>query len=177
MKRTVLLLVLLFASLSAFSQVEVYLGAGKLLTSSSGNAFIYKAEYETNYNAGVRFWASPKFSFNLNLMRDTAKIGEWAYEHNFIEKLPVHAYNYTAIGTGVEWWPVENAYVFLAPTYFTSPDKDIESKFGIAAGGGFHHRLYKSLTWQTELRYVHVQDFIVPVANGVIWSFRIGYRF
>ena len=172
----VLFLVLAVGMVTA-AQVEPYIGVGKLMTSESGNAFTYSQKFETNYQAGIRYWATPTFSFNGNIMRDTAKIGEWAYDHNVIKALPVHEYNYTAVGLGVEYWPMKDVFVFLAPTYFTTSNQGVESKWGIAAGAGLHHKLYKNLNWQTEVRFVHVEDFIVRNANGLIWSFGLAYKF
>lgn len=175
MKR-VLLICLLLLALPVFAQVDAYLGVGRLLTSTEGNAVQYSNDFETNYNLGVRYQTGTKLSFNLNVMRDTARIGEYLLVHNYIEKAPVAKYQYTKIRPSVEYW-FGDMYVFGGLPVFISPNDGIDTKLGVEAGAGIRHKLYKKAFWQTEASFIHVQDFIVPVANMINWSFSIGYRF
>jgi hypothetical protein len=174
MRKVILLLVLLFVAMPAFSQVDAYLGVGRMLTSTEGNAVRYSNDFETNYNLGARWYATEKLSLNLNVMRDTARIGEYLFDHNYITKAPVAEYAYTKIRPSVEYW-FGDLYVFAGLPVFVSPSKDIASKMGYEAGAGIKHKLYKSSFWQSEASFIHVQDFIVPVANTVNLSFMVGY--
>lgn len=156
---------------------EIYAGAGRLMTAGAGNALAYKAEYETNFQVGGRVFLSPRLSVNLNVTRDTVHLGEWLYTHKFIKtEGPEHAYQYTKVSPSIEYW-FGDLYVFAGAPLLFSPNDDIESKIGIEAGAGVNHTLYKKLFWQTELRYIHCKDFIVPQANAVNLSFAIGYKF
>ena len=174
MRKALLLFVLLFASVTAFSQVDAYLGVGRLLTSTEGNAVTYSNDFETNYTVGVRYFAGEKLSFNLNVMRDTARVGEYLFDHNYITQAPVAKYQFTKIRPSVEYW-FGDLYVFGGLPVFLSPADNVETKLGLEAGAGVKHKLYKSSFWQSEVSFIHVQDFIVPVANTVNWSFMVGY--
>ena len=185
MRKLMFLFVFLIASTVLFAEapaklsdgLEIYLGAGKLMTSSSGNAFLYSQDFETSYHFTGRYFLGPTLSVASTVTRDTGRLGEWAEEHNFVDKKPATTYQYTAVGVAAEWWPTDDLYLFVAPTAFSSPNKDVESKLGVAAGAGVRYTLYKKMVWQTELRFLHVQDFLVPVANAVTWSFSLGWRF
>jgi len=175
MKRIILAFVLLL-TLPVFAQVDAYSGVGRLFTSTEGNVIRYSSDYETNYTVGVRYYTGEKLSLNLNVMRDTARIGEYLLKHNYIEKVPTVKYQYTKVRPSIEYW-FGDLYVFGGLPIFFSPSKGVETKFGMEVGTGIKHKLYKKLFWQSELSFLHVQDFLVPVANTVNWSFALGYRF
>ena len=173
MRKIVLLLVLLFA-LPVFAQVDAYLGVGRMFTSTEGNAVTYSNDFETNFTAGVRYRTSENLSFNLNVTRDTARIGEYLFDHNYITKAPVAKYQFTKIRPSIEYW-FGDLYVFAGAPVFISPADNVDTKLGVEGGAGIKHKLYKSSFWQSEVAFIHVQDFIVPVANTVNLSFMVGY--
>jgi hypothetical protein len=176
MRKVCLILVALFLTcIGTFGQeAEGYIGVGRMLTSTEGNAVRYSNDFETNYNLGARWYATEKFSLNLNVMRDTARIGEYLFNHNYITKAPVAKYQFTKIRPSIEYW-FGDLYVFAGAPVFISPADNVDTKLGVEGGAGIKHKLYKSSFWQSEVAFIHVQDFIVPVANTVNLSFMVGY--
>jgi hypothetical protein len=179
MRKICLILVTLFLTcIGTFGQeAEGYIGVGRMLISESGSAYAYSTSFETNYVLGGRYFLNEKIAIGGNFTRDTASIGEWAYLHNFSTKLPVHKYDYILATGQIEYWFMKDVYGFVGPVYCASPVKGVDSKWGVSGGLGLRHDLYKKTFWQTEAKFIHVQNFIVPVANTLNWTFCVGYRF
>ena len=146
---------------------EVYLGVGSSIINTQGNVKEYNIDFATNYTLGFRAYVLPKLSLNLSMTRDNLKLKGWQ---------AVGKYDYASYKLTAEYWLFKNAYIYGGPSYFTSPIKDVNQRWGYELGGGIKTELSKHFFFNGELGYVRVNDFILPKNTGNIKAL-IGYQF
>ena len=174
MKKLSIVLLLVFGLALMTSAQEVWLGLGRVLVSSNGNAIAYETGFETNYNLGIRYKFDNNFAASITFTKDTSKIGKWLDRHNFIKATPVK-YEYVKISPRVEYH-FKHFYALFGAPIFTSPDKDIDTKIGLEAGFGSQYYFSEHFGIQAETKFCHLKDFLVPVANtlfcdvALIWK-------
>lgn len=155
---------------------SIYAGSGHIWTGSGGYGYsLDKAEWQLQ--AGAEWRVSKRISIGLGIARDTATVSEWFIEHNFDVRKPPEAYNYTATDLYGKFVinPGDKAEVFALAggTWFKSGDL---AKGGYLAGVGLQYNFGKAFV-QTTLKYRHVDQFLVPVANVVETGIGVGFRF
>lgn len=164
----------LFLSFTMYAQ-EVWIGIGRVLTTSNGNALTYETGFETNYNFGGRWLTNDgKFGLSITLTKDTAKIGQWLDKHNFI-KTTTLKYEYTKVSPRFEYH-FKHFYALIGTPFFFSPEKNVDTKIGIETGLGTQYYFSKHWGVQAETKFCHLKDFLVPVANTLFCDFALIYK-
>jgi len=169
---------LLWFSLAAFADepFSLEVGTGHIWT-GSGNymATLDKAEWQYSLAAGMEL--TERHNLTLGVAHDGVKVTTWMQRHNFMDSVP-EMHHYTAVDLlyGYTLNPNDKAKVTLelGPTWYRAGDLD---KAGITAGAVLKYPLATRLYASVALRFRHVQDFIVPVANVVETRFALGFRF
>lgn len=174
MRKVLLALILIVTANVCFSQ-EVWIGVDRLLTNESGSIISYSAKYETAITAGGKWNVNDNLGFSLTITHDTAKIGKWLLKHNFIDKV-TYQYQYTKISPAVEFNLGKDFYALAGLPIFVSPNKDISNKMGYEVGLAWKKDFAKHFFFRSDVRFVHLQDFIVPVANVVFINISAGYK-
>ncbi len=183
MKKALLFLFLSVLSLSLFAQAKpsnfaVTVGLGQVATATSGNALAYDVSFQTNYSLAARYDFSPKFAFGLSATQDTVKLARWLAVHNFLKPIDNDNYQYLAVDALVFYYPVRNEkaalFIMGGPTYYHAT---AINKVGLTAGIGADYALTKHLFLETAVKFRHVQDFLVPVANVFDAGLYFGWRF
>jgi opacity protein-like surface antigen len=190
---TVMTLFLLLFTISALSQTpaaapaklpafEIGLGLGQLATATAGNLEQSQVRFEANLNAGFRWFPAERFAVGLGVTRDTVKLSTWLVKHNFREPSALIAYEYTGVDLSGYYYPIRNAhgdlYVGIDVTaYFAPGDSASGTKIGYGCTFGGDYALGKGFAVGAYVRYRHVQDFLVPIANVVEPGVRVSFKF
>jgi len=161
---------------------EVGIGFGELATDRAGNLQEANVRFEANVSASFRWFPTEHFALGLGVTRDTVKISEWLVAHRFVLPRPLTAYQYTAADLSVFYYPLRTAkgdlYAGLdMTTYFAPSNTTSGTKVGYGFSLGGDYVLGKGFAVGAYLRYRHVEDFLVPVANVVEPGIRVTYRF
>ena len=185
----VVVFALLLSTLSYFAQsteklpaFEVGLGMGQLATATAGNLQQSQVKFEMNLGATFRWFPVEKFAVGVGFTTSTVKLSEWLVNHNFIEPRPLVVYNYTAADLSAFYYPLRTSrgdlYVGLDCTaYFAPGNSTSGTKIGYGATFGGDYNLGKGFGIGAYVRYRHVQDFLVPIANVVEPGVRVVFRF
>ena len=161
---------------------EVGVDIGQLATATAGNLQQSQVKFEMNLGASFRWFPVEKFAVGVGFTTSTVKLSGWLVNHNFITPKPLVAYNYTAADFSVYYYPLRTAkgdlWVGLDTTaYFAPQNATTGTKIGYGASFGGDYNLGKGFGIGAYVRYRHVQDFLVPIANVVEPGVRVVFRF
>lgn len=191
--KKILVLILALVSFAALAQTtapvaqalpafEVGLGVGQLATATTGNLQQSQVKFEANLSASFKWFPVEHFAVGVGVTRDTVKLSTWLVNHKFIEPKPLVAYQYTGVDLSAYYYPIRtikgDLYVGLDTTaYFAPGASSGGTKIGFGATLGGDYALGKGFAVGAYVRYRHVQDFLVPVANVVEPGIRFTFRF
>lgn len=164
---------------AAQDKFSVQGGLGHLWT---GNGNYWYGVDTAQASVSLAFTYTPVKSFQLALEAtyDTADVVTWMNEHEFTSKTAVPgAYNYFVMDLEARWLICPDGklsgYLGVGPSLYR--DTDGNTAGGVMAVVGVEYDLTKNLYAYVDVKYRHVQEFIVPVANVVHTGIGLGWRF
>lgn len=164
---------------AASHNFSMTLGLGQVGTATTGNALAYDVKFQTAVKVGFNYFVTPKFSMGLDVQRDTVKLARWAVVHNFLKPIANDNYQYVAYDVLANYYLARTDklafFLFAGLTEYTAPGA--ASKTGFTGGVGTDFYMGKHFMLESKVKFRHVQDFAVPVANVFDAGLAIGYRF
>lgn len=155
----------------------VTLGTGHIWTGAgSYGKSVETAEAQVHVGAYWRF--TDRFGLTFEFVRDSAEIEDWFYEHSFkgAPSESLHRYSATDVAATFTVNPGDRACIYLMAggTWYKAGDL---SKAGWLAGAGLDFAITERAFVRATIKYRHVEDFLVPVANVAETGIALGFRF